>query len=383
MDSEKRGYILRKKLIKENNILVVDFTGTLEGKDSSKIYDLFPNVNTGDYIFRTKVDVKEVDPQWRAQRNLEPFDFSDEKEIIRCLNKEFDMPVWFLRGANKPLSNIADYNLNFIYQVKGCNFHDGSKYGGCKFCYVDNISNNGSLKGGTYISVEDIIDSFVSARSKFKVGLNRLRTSGGEPTLILDHILELMEKLAERGLDTQLQSDTNLSTGKLIEKFEENGIYQKNILERLAEFPVKILAGGKGSDTNNIMENIQADSDLETQTYSLKKLIKAGLDVYLFLYNPNPETLKDYMLTLDRGIENIIPRTHIGLIKIYSPTAERLKFLAEKENKDPAEFIEAYKNKLEENYKRSVGVMENLMMERYGVGYKEILRPDVELKIRS
>ena len=137
-DPIKRALELRRTFISEDRakILVVEYTNTLQGADTSKVIDLMPNVRTGENVFRAKVNVKELDPNPEVPKlyKVQHFDVrqktdSEIEQLIRT--REFDFPLWFKHNSDFSMKRVSDYNYPFISQVGGCNFHDGSASGGC------------------------------------------------------------------------------------------------------------------------------------------------------------------------------------------------------------------------------------------------------------
>lgn len=367
----ERGIELRKTLIKYGKVLCVDFAATLQKQDITK--DLIQGVDTGKYAYRAKINVRALDSEIRKQRGLPPFDFSDKEAILRELNKDdgFDIPLWFLRKAGDDISNITKYDLALFPQIKACNFHDGTSKGGCLFCFVDDDSNNGKPENGVYLSVENIVNTFEKYRKER--GIVTIRTSGGEPTLVLDHILGLYREMSNRGIPILAQFDSNLSTAGLIEYFEEHGIFPQHVLEKIAEYDPKVLVGFKGTDNKSLAESVMADLTVEEQIRGLTKFVKAGIDVYPYLYNANPETLVDFIDQMQEKFDNILPKIHLARLNIYPIVNKRIEGI---------KTIEEYRNMLDENYEKSKEIMDNLMRERVGVGYKQIERPGIELRLK-
>ncbi len=394
INSLERALKLRETLNKEDKVLVVDFSGTLQGKDTSRVIDLMPNVATGEYVFRTKVNIKGLDPIASEEYKTTFFDTRSktDKEIEDFVKKqEFDFPLWYKHDKDFALSKVSDYNYPFILQVAGCNFHDGTESGGCKYCFVDDKSNDGKqAKGKTTLGTKETVDSMLQAREKinkayqkhgFDTNIKVLRVSGGEPTIVLNWVLKLWREVANRGLDFVGKMDSNLSTAKLVDHFEQQGIYEPHTLEKLAEYPVKILTALKGTDTRNLHSNIQAIATITEQQRSIKKFLSAGFDIYPQMYNPNPKTLDAYLTEMDSLIENFSLRVHIGPLKLYGPNSKRLELMAKKQKQNPEKFIEQTKNKWDQNYKEGCEVMDSYLRKRHGVGYKETTRSDVKLKL--
>ncbi len=376
VDPLRRGIELRKTLINnEGKVLCVDFEKTIQKQDLTKGH--FKDEATGTYPYRSKVNIKDFDPELRAKQGLPPFDFTDRNAVYDAMSKEFDIPDWFRAKAGDKLENILPYDTPWIYQLKGCNFHDGSCAGGCTYCFVDNESNSGKVDRGVYLSVENILDSFQKAQKE--KGTKVIRTSGGEPTLVLDHLLSLYREMDNRGIKpTLVQIDTNLSTGKLIEHFENEGVYEKNILEKIAQYDPKALVAFKGTSDDNIRQNVQASCTVDDQIYSLRKIVFAGIDVYPYIYNPDPNTLESFINKLEKNFKNILPRIHIGLLKTYSPTKQRIALLAQEQGLSPERLMAEYEAEWKYNYNKSCKIMEILCLSSTGHTYKEIPRVETE-----
>ena len=362
LNAIKRALQLRKTLEKDGKILVADLEKTLQGVDTSRVIPLMPNKD-GKLVFRAKFNVKELDPLASDEYETDKFNVSNmtKIEIEDFIKKsEFDFPLWWKYHRGFDIKNILDYNPPFIFQVAGCNFHDGSEIGGCYYCFNDNESNDGIPgEGKVYLGIEDTINSFLSARKKIKsiykkngvdLNIQVLRSSGGEPTPVLDWILNLWREIGRRNLSVVGQIDTNLSTGPIVDKFEEKGIYEENILEKLAKYPIKILAAIKGIGDQNLESNVQCTTTIRDQIYSIRKLLNAGFDIYPQMYNPNPKDLKPYLMYMDNLIENFSLKIHIGPLKAdYGPTIKRLTAIANKRKVNPKRFINQKKKECNAN----------------------------------
>ena len=394
VDPIQRALELRKTLKIDDKILVVEFANTLQGKDTSRVIDLMPNIRTGEAVFRAKVNVKEIDPIAAAEYKKEFIDIRKmpDSDIEKLINKgEFDFPLWFKHHKDFSMKRVLDYNPPFVFQVGGCNFHDGSPTGGCWYCFVDDASNDGVIaKGKAWLGINDTIDSMIYARERvakqyadegIDMKIKVLRASGGEPTLILDHILNLWREIGSRNLDFVGQLDSNLSTGSVVDRFEKEGIYEPNTLEKLAEYPVKVLTAIKGVCEENLQANVQSTATMEEQFHSLQKFLKAGFDIYPQMYNPYPRSLKEYLTVMDSRIENFSLRVHIGPLKIYGPTRKRLTLEANRLGVPPEEFIAMKQAEWDNNYHDGCAVMDDYLREVHKVGYKEVTRSDVPLKI--
>lgn len=395
-DPIQRALELRKTLVRENEnnekeVLIVDFTNTLQGKDTSKVIDLMTN-SRGEYIIRTKYNVKELDPLAVGVYSKEFFDVrkKTDAEIENFVKKaEFDFPLWFKYEKGFRFPEICNYNSPEVIQVAGCDFHDGSERGGCWYCFVDDKSNDGKPgPGKTYQSTDDMIKSAVNARQKVKkiyseIGKDMepkvIRVSGGEPTIALDWVYDMWKQIGNQKLDFVGQIDSNLSTGRVVDRFEKEGIYEDDIMKKLARYPIKVLTAIKGIDDRNLQKNVQSTATLNDQIYSLKKFVEAGFDIYPQMYNPEPKHLKKYLKMMDNEIENFSMKIHIGPLKIYGPTEKRL--LAEQKSSGKPDLVKAKKAIWDNNYKKNVNIIDSYLRENCGVGYKDTPRPDVRLKL--
>jgi uncharacterized Fe-S cluster-containing radical SAM superfamily protein len=355
-----------------------------------------PIKGTDKYPFRAKVNVKYIDPYAAKEYGLPFFDVrkNDDNAIEKTIREsEFDFPLWFKHNQGFKMKDAMSYNAPFILQVAGCNFHDGTSSGGCWYCFVDDESNDGRLSPKkVYLGIEETLDSMQEAREKIKsryaeIGFENdmkvLRTSGGEPTLALDWILNLWREMKRRGLDVVGQLDSNLSTASVVDNFEKEGVYEKNTLKKLAEYPIKVLTALKGVDEPNLQSNVQSMTTLSEQERSLRKFVESGFDIYPQMYNPNPNTLGNYLSRIDRIIENFSLRIHIGPLKLYGPNSLRLNLEARRRKINPDAYIQLKREEWTSNYERGCEVLDSYLKVRYSVGYKETTRSDVRLKLRN
>ncbi len=381
VDPFKRGIFLRKKLVRDGKILCVDFAGTLQEKDIHK--DLIKDIEAGKYTFRCKINIKDFDPEIRSEKGLLPFDFSDAKKIMDTLNADtnFDIPLWFLRKAGDELKNIILYDLPFIYQVMGCNFCSGAKTSGCVQCFVDNKSNVPDPKRGVWLSADNVVDTFESIKKS--QGIRVLRTSGGEPTLVLDHILEVCEKLSRKEPLVLLQFDTNLSTAKLINYFEDEGIFHNFILARIADFNPGVLVSIKGTTDGNLQMNTGSSMTIADQIEALKMFVEAGIDIYPSMYNPDVNHLRRYMEMMEKIFENFLIKTRVFPTKIYGPTKERLENIAKQEGMEPEVVLNYFSRQWDTGFHRACEILNQMLYERYGIHYKEVERPGIKISLKE
>lgn len=381
VDPYMQGRLLRSKLVKDGKVLVVDFEKTLQLADIRKRNDVIVDVDTNKCVYRAKINCKLMDDVERAKKGkADKFDPDNEEMVRESLREEFDMPLWFLRAHNEPLNQIKKWNMPLIYQMAGCNFHAGNSTDGCIYCFVDNESNYASPNVTTWLTAENIVNTFENISEPMNI--NHLRGSGGETTLTLDHTLDVLKIMRERGYEkSRFQFDSNLSTGKLIDDFIKEKIYPENILGQIADYDPKVLVAFKGSSNKSVRGNTQSNLGIMDQIQTFAKLVDAGLDCYPYIYNPNPKNLLSFVAYVEKYVENFGKKLHVGRLNNYETTKARFKKIAN-ETGMPAEAVEKqYVAEWKNNYEQSIVELDSFLKGKYGVGYKETERPSVKLKV--
>ncbi|MFP4115844.1 MAG: radical SAM protein [Candidatus Aenigmatarchaeota archaeon] len=364
---------LRDRAMKRDEglkLLLTNFEGTRQEKDINRRRKLLV-----DPFFRIKEDV----PKFKE----EDFDWSDEEAIMDAMAGRFDMPSWAYRsieGQARLDEDLKNYNDVFIYQLKACNLS-------CPYCYVDEPNKTPvENKGAAFISVDGILDAFEDERGeREEFELNRIRPSGGEPSLVPEQWLEVLRDLEDRGLgkEVHVQSDTNLTTGRFLDELEERGEVEEDILQKIGEYDnFSLLASFKGTDPDNFRRNTRYDEEFfEEQKCSFKKYAEAGIDVYPFFYNPNPETLPRLLEELSDDLGDVVYRKAWNFpLKMYGPTEERLKKEAKAKGFDPDSHVESYRKEWEKNFEEAEEVMEELH-KNVGSDYKNELRVGTEYEL--
>jgi len=363
---------LRSKVVKKEGgiqkYLIANFKETR--KDNTKMFAIL-----GDY-FRVKLNAV-------AFENLgdnKPIDFSDNSQVFKCLADEFDMPYWgFMALKTKPLK---DFSRVFISQTKACNL-------GCLWCYTDDKNKDGKEEHGKYFTIPEEFDVLENARKLQTI--NNYRPSGGETSLVPEKWLEPLREAEKRNLEIFVQGDTNLTTGHHMDALEKNGVVEKNLLEKVAAYEnFGLLCSFKGTDTESFLnacglikkENGKYVPDkrfafLEDERwYTFAKLIKAGIDVYPFIYDANPDTIEPFM---EKGArlfgDGFYLKTWVFRLKKYEDSGK------ERIEKTGVGFEEFYK-KLDDNYKRSKEVMQNIIWKKYGLNYQAVPRVGIKLKVK-
>lgn len=383
INPERMALKRRASVYKEGKLLLSNFEGSEQLEDLKKTKGHVQGAL--EQFYRVKTNVKD-----------EPMKEFYETGNPRVLMFDFNWwPLTRMQGRQE------DYNNVFVYQLKGCNV-------ACNFCFVDYFNNNGQVShGAKFFSVEEIVEVFVKKREELKKQgktVNVLRASGGEPSLVPEQWLALLQEIDKRSLSNEVyvQSDTNLTTGRVLDALMEKGEIDKHILEKIAEYDnFGLLSCFKGTDPEGFSEMTRCGPEFFEDTfYSLKKLTDAGIAVYPHVINPNPNTLEALMkrLELMYGPE-AYPLMHVFNIGAYGPVKQRLKTegkaIVEKAleklhgklspemltlNEDflksfPEEHLEGTAMEWKVNTRIGEDILDRLVKERYGIGYKRASRP--------
>ncbi len=391
VDPVKWGKHLREKLVRtnpENNkreLCVVDFDKTDQKGDITM--PIMEDIVTGDNVYRAKVNSKDMDKEIAVIKTIPPIDTDNPKQVRDSLNKSFDIIDWFRVQQGYPIQMMNDFNFNFIFQGVGCNFHLGDEYGGCLFCFVDNKSNSGQLEFGSFVSADSVLSSFEYHMDKFREAgrdLRHIRSSGGEPTLWMDFNLELAELIRqEHGIKVGLQLDTNLTSGALVRELEVTGQYPTHVWERIAEYKPKILSCFKGTDDFGVQSLVQAKLSLEDQIFAFKDIVNSGVDIYPYIINPDPATVREFVEKMDYQIDGFLPKLHFLEIKMYTPTINRIKHNAQALKMNPDKAVEAFRKHWANNYEHSIEIVNDCLHGNYGVLYQDIPRTGIDLWVNG
>ncbi|MEK6757743.1 MAG: radical SAM protein, partial [Nanoarchaeota archaeon] len=357
--TEKMCNNLSKRTITKENgemkYLLANFSGTEQKIDIEK------NTYTIGDFYRIKDNLKS-DPN-----NLE--------QLEKAVKEQFDMPQW----ASKRLGlSLSDCNLTFMPQTKTCNLY-------CPWCFVDDKNKNGKKENGEFFSTKEIIDALEDSRKTQTIHV--IRRSGGEPLLAPWQWLDNLYDLAKRGLDKEIyfQGETNLTTGHFIDYLQKQEQLDKKFFEKVAEYNnFGVLCSFKGTDMESNLKSIgfsRKDGTPnkkfafleEERWYTFRKMVNAGIDVYPFVYDPNPNTLIPF---LERGRKEFgaefISKTWIFPLKLYGPEKTRLQ----KKGIDK----DIFQKQLDENFEIANEMMYDLVPKVTGHEYKAIPRTEIKIK---
>jgi len=400
VDPTKKAQGMRKACVRKRHgkteIRCVNYAVTEQKKDILRRTDMPLDTITTTNPYRFKIDTKEFDPNERVKKSRdetlpehvrneysEPFDFNDIRKIFNAFATKynFDMPMFSLRKANRPLKDIRHFDLALIPQIMGCTMHDWTSSGGCTYCYVDANSNTPTTPNwGIWLGVENMLQTVKELREDPSIRggleLHRIRVSGGCPTTALDFVRELAETIETEGIEElYVQFDTNLSTAKFIKGMVKEKKYDKDILSSLGGLGVCSYVAFKGTTRENIIHNTQADVSVEDQLEALGMLVDNDIQVLPCIYNPDYKTFPDFIDKLNENFDNASKLLRVEAIKWdYEPTKARIKCIADAIHVPVEYLFSAYKTEESLNYQKCEEFMLHYIGNKYGLPYKQFDR---------
>ena len=211
-----------------------------------------------------------------------------------------------------------------VFQLSGCSWR-------CWYCYVDAGLLSGNPEVGSFLSCDELLDLFERDLDPPAV----IDLSGGQPDLIPEWLLWMMESLESRGLRGKilLRSEDNLSNRFLWEFLSEK---QRNYI---ATYPRYVRIGCiKGFDPKSFSFNTGAKSSgFNVQFRIIEDLIHAGVNLFLHTTWTGPEIAgieADITRLMDRlqAIDENLPLRVVPLRIRRSPAMlNRLKHFANAE----------------------------------------------------
>lgn len=205
-----------------------------------------------------------------------------------------------------------------VFQVSACNWR-------CWYCFVDATLLSANLRVSNYFTVGELIDMYLKEENRPYV----IDLSGGQPDLVPEWVLWMMEALEERGLNDSvfLWSDDNLSNWYF---WEFTTSKQR---EYVANFPnYSRVACFKGYDEVSFALNTLAEPQLFNQQFEIyQDLLREGLDMYAYVtFTAQPHN--DLRVSMERfvdklqGIHPNLPLRTVPLkIEVFTPTRGRIK----------------------------------------------------------
>lgn len=203
-----------------------------------------------------------------------------------------------------------------VFQVNGCNWN-------CWYCFVDDELLVGDSTRGEFLTVAEMIELYLAEKDPPAV----LDLSGGQPDLVPEWCLWVMQELESRGLRGKVHVwiDDNLS-GRFVRQF-----LSRDDIAYMASFPNHSRVGCfKGYDEDSFVFNTKAPkSGFRRQFEVLRDLIDDGFDMYAYAtftsqHVENLDSAMEDFVDRLQAIHPLLPLRTIPLeIKPYSVTVTR------------------------------------------------------------
>ncbi len=236
----------------------------------------------------------------------------------------------------------------------------------CWHCYID----KDLLGGGAteYFSAENIVDKFIVQRNFDKsIGVlsNVLRITGGEPFLIPELILEVLQTLEEKGLSSEIFVWTETNLYPFAKDPTLSFSNKANILDEISKFKnIAIHPCFHGTNSDNLFAISRVrDEELSSFVGGIKELTDRDIEIYPTIGSNvcEPKSLPDLFRSLN-AIRKDLP-LRLALINYdfeYEPVIARLK-----NSGVSANLYSKYQN---------IRIWDALLKDNYGIGYGVIPR---------
>lgn len=287
IDSDRFASKLRKSLVDvgERKVLLARISGSLQARDR---YTLTNSGGMG--------------------RVREFSNFSMHLSKARSFDGR---PVPLLRGH--PTDSTV---RSQVFQLAGCNWR-------CWYCYVDDVLLEGKASSGSYLSAAEMVEAYLLLPNRPLA----IDLSGGQPDLIPEWTLWVLEEIDRRGLrgSVLVWQDDNLSSEMLWD------VLTGEQIDYMARFEGHSRVGClKGFDDLSFSYNTLAPPHMYERQFSLlARLLRHGFNVYAyatFTAPPGHCTRARMSQFVDKlqEIHPLLPLRTIPLqIRAFSATAAR------------------------------------------------------------
>ncbi len=235
-----------------------------------------------------------------------PIDLGDiiEKSISMDINGTIYRKYYRFRATKF-------YGGSSTADVVGCNLM-------CIYCWSYRI-NSMYRSIGVFYSPYDVAHKLITIAKENRYKF--IRISGGEPTLVYKHLLQVLENLASMGIK---------DLGRFV--IETNGIlfgYKPNIIRELIDYNnfITVRVSLKGCSEEEFSAITGADKNFYSyQLMGIKNLVDYSIDIRVvipisFCKTSSTSLLLERLLSID---ENIIDKIEIEIVFLYKSNVDRL-----------------------------------------------------------
>ncbi len=195
----------------------------------------------------------------------------------------------------------------------------------CWYCFVDYALLDGNPRHSVFLSADELLDFYLAEETQCPI----IDLSGGQPDLVPEWLLWVMDALRRRGLEHKvyLWSDDNLSNDYLWDALSADELRQ------VASYPTYGRVGCfKGFDADSFAFNTRANpAHFAKQFQVMRRLVETGLDMYGYvtLTSNNdqdvPRKVADFMSRLQDEVHPNFPLRTVPLpIITFTPTLARM-----------------------------------------------------------
>jgi uncharacterized Fe-S cluster-containing radical SAM superfamily protein len=205
-----------------------------------------------------------------------------------------------------------------VFQNSICNWR-------CWYCFVDFNRLSGDRRYSEFFSASDLVDLFRASNATADV----IDLSGGQPDLVPEWILWMMDALEEKGLAEKyfLWSDDNLSNYYFWRYLNDADI------ARMCRYKMYSRVGCfKGFDELSFQFNTLAAPELFYRQFDIfKRLLGTGLEVYAYVTftSPSDKDISDGMKRFVDSLQLIHPKLPLRTVplkvSVFTPTAHRMR----------------------------------------------------------
>ena len=204
-----------------------------------------------------------------------------------------------------------------LFQVSGCNWN-------CWYCFVDDELRKGDPSSSTFFSSDELLSKYIIENNRPEV----IVLSGGQPDLVPEWIIWMMEALIKKGLEkeTFLWSDDNLSTNfyfKYLSMDEREKIAAYTNYAKVGCF--------KGFDEKSFVFNTNAPAKKFGEQFQIfDQLRREELDLYGYVTFTSPpnDKLQQTMESFVTKLHNIHDKLPLRIVPLkifdYSPSSIRM-----------------------------------------------------------
>jgi uncharacterized Fe-S cluster-containing radical SAM superfamily protein len=275
---------------------------------------------------------------------------SSDRWIANPLPQE--VAAWKLRV---PVEEVEDAQ---VFQNAACNWR-------CWYCFVDFDLLSALTSKAEYKSADELIELFLQEKNGSRI----IDLSGGQPDIIPEWPIRMMETLTRRNLDSRyfLWLDDNLSVYYAWEYLTPKDFA---LMKTYANFGR--VGCFKGFSPESFHENTMARPELlKRQIDIMSRWVELGIDIYGYITLTTSE-LGGMRASLRKFMDDLQNETyHSFLLRVvpleilpFTPTIQRMKDLQERSIKNQYDVLAAWLDELDSRYSQKERELPIYMIKR-------------------